>query len=106
MLWAVRGTLPQNQQDITIVVEAAGREEAEYMGWRRGIPVVIVEPATAAEIDAARDARLLWRYSSESRYCAFGQPIRTFQLVSLMISGFLTIILLIDRAGVSRLLHF
>ncbi len=105
MLWTVRGTLPKTQEDVAIVVEAESREEAEYMGWRRGIPVVIVQEATDAEVATARRARLLWRYTPESRYTAFGRPVRAFQLVGLMACGILTIILILGRIGLPRLLH-
>jgi hypothetical protein len=97
MLWTVRGT--KDQKDVTIVVEAESRESAEYMGWRRGIPVVIVEEATPAEVEAARQARLLWRYTPESRHTAFGRPVHAFQLASLMLSGVLTVVVLLSRVG-------
>lgn len=105
MLWTVRGTLQRTHQDMNIVVEAGSRDEAEYMGWRRGLYVVIVEEASPDDIAAARDSRLLWRYTPETKYTAFGWPIRKLQLAGLMLVGVMTIVLLLERAGISHIIR-
>jgi hypothetical protein len=86
VFWAVRGTL--NGEDVTIVVEADTPTEAEYFGWKRGIPVVIVEQARPADVEAAREARLLWRYTRpETRYRCMGQAVTVAELGCLMLCG-------------------
>ncbi len=105
MLWTVRGTLQRTHQDMNIVVEAESRDEAEYMGWRRGLYVVIVQEATAEDVAAAKDSRLIWRYTPESKYTAFGWPIRKMQLAGLIFVGVMTIVLLLERAGISHIIR-
>jgi len=104
MLWTVRGTLQRTQQDVTIVVEAESRDEAEYMGWRRGLYVAFVEEASPVEVSTARASRLLWRYTPESPFRAFGKQVPLAQVVGLLLCGIVTIVVLLQRAGVSRLL--
>ena len=53
LLWVVRGT-DDNGNDLTAVIEAATRAEAEYMALRRGLPVVIVSEATSRDVSVAR----------------------------------------------------
>src|SRR5437868_8977635 len=63
MFWVIRWTDAQTDRDRAIVVEADSRAEAEYMGLKRGIPIVLLAHATRSDIAAARRARLLWRFS-------------------------------------------
>lgn len=105
MMWAVRGTDRQTDQDITIVVEAESQAEAEAMGWKRGLPVVIAEPARSEDIKIAKAERRLWRYTQEGVCRAFGRPVYAPQLVALMACGILTAMLLSVRMS-HLALHF
>lgn len=89
MLWVVRGTSKSNE-DISVVIEAATEAEAQYMAARRGIPVVVVEPATSADIGQARAEGRLWTYSAEAEYKCLGRPVGKLSLACLIICGVLT----------------
>lgn len=104
MLWAVRGTLRETNQDVTLVVEAQTRDAAEYMGLRRNIPVIIVEQATEFDIAEARRNHRLFRYTPEESYKAFGRPVRKLELAGLVACGVLTILLLLRTAHLPVLL--
>src|SRR5262245_20231847 len=90
MLWAVKGTLDSGE-DVSIVVEAESQAEAEYMGLKRSIPVAVVHLAKAEDIKAARESKLLWRYTRENRYQCFGRPLNKMQLTFLMVLGLATL---------------
>jgi hypothetical protein len=89
MLWVVRGTSKANE-DISVVIEAATEAEAQYMAARRGIPVIVVEPATSADIGQARNEGRLWTYSAEPHYRCLGRPVSKLSLACLMVCGVLT----------------
>ena len=97
MLWTVRGTLAGTNEDICIVVEAENRARAEYMGERRGIPVVCASPATDDEVREARAHRLLWKYTPDARYQCFGRPVGTAQLALIMLTGIATAALILAK---------
>jgi hypothetical protein len=90
MFWAVRGTY-EDGRDTTIVVEAETPAEAEYMGLRRAIPVIIVEPAKLEDIDLAREAKRLFITTCEKARKCFGRPIGRLQLACLIVCGIATI---------------
>jgi hypothetical protein len=104
MLWAVRGTLRNTDEDVTLVVEAENRDAAEYMGLRRNITVVIVDPASESDIAEARRHHRLFRYTVEHAYRAFGRPVPRFELAGLLMCGALTILLLLRTAHLPFLL--
>jgi hypothetical protein len=85
VFWAVRGTV--NEQDVTMVIEAETPAEAEYAGWKRGLPVIIVERARPAEIEAAKQAKLFWRYTPETRLRCLGRQVTRAEAVCLMLCG-------------------
>ena len=101
MLWAVRGTERQTNKDITLVVEAESRAEAECMAIRRGIPVVIIEEATGGDIAFARESRLLFCHTRSSRHSCLGQPVNKLQLALLMLCGIATAVLILRSTNVA-----
>ncbi len=104
MLWTIRGTLRNTNQDITLVVEAENRDAAEYLGLRRNITVVIVDEATESDVAEARRNRRLIQYTPDQSFRAFGRPIRKFELAGLLLCGVLTILLLLRTAHMPILL--
>ena len=90
MFWAVRGTY-EDGRDTTIVVEAETPTEAEYMGLRRAIPVIIVEPANQEDIAVARTAKQLFIASCQRTWKCFGRPIGRIQLACLILCGIATV---------------
>ena len=105
LLWVVRGTDPDGN-DLTAVIEAATRAEAEYMALRRGLPVVIVSEATSRDVAAARASKMLWKYSQDSRYRAFGRTVGAVQLVCLVLCGIITAFLVLKSANVNVKIPF
>jgi hypothetical protein len=103
MLWTVRGTLKATNEDVCIVVEAESRARAEYMGERRGIPVVCATPATEEEVDEARANHLLWKRTPPSRYTCFGRPVGQAQLMLIMLCGVGTVFFLLLRQALVQL---
>lgn len=97
MLWVVRGT-DVDDQDISVVIEAASRAEAEYIALRRGVPVVVIEEANAGDIDDARSRQRLWQYTIKPRHTCLGRPVGRFQLACLAICGILTGALLFEAS--------
>ena len=89
MLWVVRGTSRANE-DISVVIEAATEAEAQYMAARRGIPVIVVEPATSADIGQARAEGRLWTYTAEATHKCLGRPVGKLSLACLMVCGIIT----------------
>jgi len=100
MLWVVRGTYGHTGEDVSIVVEAETRAEAEYMAIRRSIPVVIVGPATAEDVTAARETHQLYISRPEQWYTCFGQPVGGFQLACLMLCGVFTALTVLHSSHV------
>jgi hypothetical protein len=98
MFWVIRGTDPKTNQDFAWVVESASRTQAEMWALRRNIPYVIVDEAAPDEIRDARVNKRLWKYTPESRYRCFGQPVRRPQLACLMLAGVATILVLLRNA--------
>ena len=105
LLWVVRGT-DDNGNDLTAVIEAATRAEAEYMALRRGLPVVIVSEATSRDVTTARANKMLWKYSKDARYQAFGRTVNAVQLACLVLCGIITAFLILKSANVSMKLPF
>lgn len=103
MLWTVRGTLNGSNEDVFIVVEAESQARAEYMGERRGIPVVCANPATEEEVREARSHHLLWKYTPDARYQCFGRPVGRAKLATLMLCGLATAILLLKPLAIPLL---
>jgi type II secretory pathway component PulF len=100
MMYVIRGTDEQSGQDISIVVEAQSRSEAEYMAIKRGVPVIIIEEARKADIEEAKANKLLWRSTHDQGPTAFGRPVSRMQLVSLMLCGILTSALVLRAEGI------
>ena len=99
MLWVVRGTSKSNE-DISVVIEAATEAEAQYMAARRGIPVIVVEPATSSDIGQARAEGRLWTYTAEATYKCMGRPVGKLSLACLMVCGVLTVLAFLKANGV------
>ena len=105
LLWVVRGT-DDNGNDLTAVIEAATRAEAEYMALRRGLPVVIVSEATSRDVATARANKMLWKYSKDARYQAFGRTVNAVQLAGLVLCGIITAFLVLKSANINVKLPF
>jgi hypothetical protein len=102
MLWAIRGTDAINEKDITLVVEATSRAEAECMAIRRNFPVVIIEPATDDDIVDAKHKKLLYTASKATAmpYTAFGRPVGRVKLAFLMFCGIATALVVLKQANI------
>ncbi len=96
--WVVRGTL--GGEDVTLVVEAPTRAEAEYFGLKRGVDVVIVDIAEPADVAEARRQKMLWRYTPERRMTCFGRPITQRQCECLVLLGWAVVVLNLRLADV------
>ena len=105
LLWVVRGT-DSDGNDLTAVIEAATRAEAEYMALRRGLPVVIVSEATSRDVAAAKANKMLWKYSQDARYRAFGRTVGAVQLVCLVLCGIITAFLVLKSANINVKIPF
>jgi hypothetical protein len=105
LLWVVRGT-DNSGKDLTAVIEAATRAEAEYMALRRGLPVVIVSEATSRDVATARASKTLWKFSQDARYRAFGRTVGAVQLACLVACGILTAFLVLKSSHVPMKLPF
>jgi hypothetical protein len=90
MYWVIRWTDAQTEADKAIVVEARSRAEAEYMGLKRGIPIVSLSEASGRDVAAARKAKLLWKYTPAARYTCFGRPLDRMQVAALLLAGVAT----------------
>ena len=98
MLWVVRGTYEHTGEDVSIVIDVKTRAEAEYIARRRGIPVVIVEPATEHDVRIARKAKRLYTWHPRQGYSCFGRPVGSLQLACLMVCGVLTALTILHSA--------
>ena len=76
------------------------------MALRRGLPVVIVSEATTRDIAAAKACKMLWKYTQESPYRAFGRTVGAVQLVCLVLCGILTALLILRSANVNVKIPF
>ena len=90
MFWVIRWTDKHTNEDKAIVVEAESQAEAEYMGLKRGIPIVFLGEASDYDVAAARKAKLLWKYTRVSPYSCFGRTVSKREIVFLMIAGLAT----------------
>ena len=90
MFWVIRWTDVYTDADKAIVVEARSRAEAEYMGLKRGIPIVFLGHATRTDMVEARRAGLLWRYTTLAPFTCLGRPLNYRQVAALMLAGLAT----------------
>ena len=90
MFWVIRWTDKHTNEDKAIVVEAESQAEAEYMGLKRGIPIVFLGEASDSDVVAAKRAKLLWKYSRVSPYSCFGRTVSKREVVFLMVAGLAT----------------
>ncbi len=90
-LWSVRGTIEST--DVCIVVESPTKAEAEAIGWRRGIQVVIVNEASAEETIAAKAEARLFRFTPPPRLTCFGRVVSSNQAACLVLCALATILL-------------
>jgi hypothetical protein len=88
--WVIRWTDQGSGEDKSIVVEAESQAEAEYMGLKRGIPIVFLGEASNADVADAKKAKLLWKYSRVSPYSCFGRSLSTREVVFVMSCGIAT----------------
>lgn len=93
MYWVIRWTDQSSGEDKSIVVEAESQAEAEYMGLKRGIPIVFLGEASSADVADAKRAKLLWKYSRVSPYSCFGRALTTREVVFVMGAGLGTVLL-------------
>src|SRR5213592_4591748 len=101
MFWVIRFTDRQTQQDKEMVVEAAGRVAVETMALKRGIPLDFVGEASEADIAAAKQRKLLWKYTPErSRFSVLGQPTSIQHVACLMLCGVWTMLTVLQNAHV------
>jgi hypothetical protein len=91
--WVIRWTDQSSGEDKSIVVEAESQAEAEYMGLKRGIPIVFLGEASSADVADAKRAKLLWKYSRVSPYSCFGRALTTREVVFVMGAGLGTVLL-------------
>lgn len=89
--WTVRGV--SREADVCMVVEAATEVHADCFATKRGVDVVVVTQATAAETAEAKRLGLLWRYTPEPRLKCFGRPVGHLQAAALVVCGLATVIL-------------
>ena len=89
----IRWTDKHTNEDKAIVVEAESQAEAEYMGLKRGIPIVFLGEASDADISDAKRAKMLWKYSRVSPYSCFGRAMTTREVVFVMSCGIAVAIL-------------
>ena len=99
MYWVIRWTNKQTGEDQSIVVEAKSKVVAETMALKRDIPIVFIGEAEEADVRAAREAKLLWKYTKEQRLTCFGQPVGSGHLACFMLCGVWTIGVLLQTAG-------
>ena len=90
MFWVIRWTDRHTNQDKAIVVEARSSAEAEYMGLKRGLPIVFLGEASNRDVATAKKAKLLWRYTRVSPYNCFGRSVNRFEVLVLMMAGLAT----------------
>jgi hypothetical protein len=90
VFWVIRWTDQHSGEDKSIVVEAESQAEAEYMGLKRGIPIVFLGEASDSDIADASRNKMLWKYSRVSPYSCFGRSLTTRQVVFFMTAGIAT----------------
>ncbi len=90
MFWVIRWTDLASGEDKSIVVEAESQAEAEYMGLKRGIPIVFLGEATNSDIAWAKKQKLLWKYTRVSPYTCMGRPVSKREIAFLILAGLAT----------------
>ncbi len=90
-LWVVRGMV--GKKDASIVVECPTKPEAEAIGWRRGIEVIITGEASKEDIRLARLNGLLYKFTPPPRLSVLGRAVGQNQAVCLALCGIATILL-------------
>jgi hypothetical protein len=103
MFWVIRWTDEVTQEDREIVVEAESRLAAETMAIKRNIPVVFIGPAEDADVRAARERKLLWKYTPTAKHTIFGRSVSKKQLVCLGLCGIWTVVMLLEKAHINVL---
>lgn len=92
MLFIVRGK--DRDKDRTLRVHAESAEQAESMGWKRGLFVVEVTEADLAQRSRfERISALLWRNwrpTQADQLCAFGERVSRGQAAALLLLGCIT----------------
>jgi hypothetical protein len=92
MLFIVRGK--DRDKDRTLRVHAETAEQAEAIGWKRGLFVVEVTPADQAQSSRLeRISSLLWRNwrpTPADQLRAFGQRVSRGQAAALLLLGCVT----------------
>jgi hypothetical protein len=96
--WVVRGTL--RGDDVSLVVEAPTRAEAEYFALKKGVDVVIIDIATKHDVKQAKAARMLWSYTPPRRMTCFGVPVSARQAECLVLLGWAVVVLNLRLAEV------
>jgi hypothetical protein len=89
--WVVRGTL--RGQDVTLVIEALTRAEAEYSALKKGVDVVFTDTANPSDVREAEQAKMLWRCSPPRRMTCFGCPVTPRQAECLVLLGWAVVVL-------------
>ena len=84
-LWVVRGTV--GGRAASVVVEAATQREAAYLGWRRGLPMVIVEDTAPYSPPAGDDAGIVAGAAPHLANFAFGHSVSAAQRAVLVAAG-------------------
>ena len=92
MLFIVRGKNRENER--TLRVHAETPEQAEAIGWKRGLFVTEVTPVSgsdASTLDKVAEALWrTWRHTPQNSYKAFGQSVSNGQAAALLLLGFVT----------------
>ena len=102
--WTVRGV--SRGDDVCMVVEAKTEVGAECFATKRGVDVIVVNPAGAGEIADAKLRGRFWRYTPEPRLKCFGRPVGHLQAATLVICGLATVVLNLHAQGVPMRLHW
>jgi hypothetical protein len=100
MFWVIRWTDAQAQADRAMVVEADTRAAAECTAAKRGIPLVFVGEASAADVAVARKAKMLWKYTPDTGHTCFGAPVHRRELACLMLLGVWVSVVLLRNGGI------
>ena len=103
MYWVIRWSDLRTNDDHFAVVEAESMAAARTFAIRRDIPIAFMGEAADAEIEAARQAKLLWRYTRPTGWRCFGQAVNSSQLACLMLCGIWTIgVILRSHVAITR----
>ena len=103
MLYIVRGK--SNDQDRCLRVHAESPEEAESIGWKRGLFVTAVEPvdkesAAMTRIQSiAKTVADAWRETPANAMKCFGEPVSKGQSAALLVLGCATWVVNLKQFG-------